>query len=128
MMKFATVAALVLTTACAAQTQTPPYTDSRPYAPGYSGVDCDIRTTRTPHGLQFEAIAHADWSVQGDYDFVITAESSGGSSDIAQAGPLDLRAGYSDTVGYAEVPRGRYRAVLTLSDAHGELCRSERRS
>lgn len=143
MMKSATTAALILVTGCAAQTQTPSYTELAPPPPAYAGeparavppaplpapgVDCDIRTSRTAHGLQIRAVAHAGRPVHGEYDFVITALGSGGSSDISQGGPLHLSAGQSDTVGYAEIPRGRYRAVLTLSDADGELCRSERRS
>ena len=143
MMRLMTLSALALVTACAAQARTEAPTESPPSATPLvvaeaariapkasvaSAVACDILATRTAHGLRLEAIAHADRSVHGAYDFVITAQGSGGSSDVTQGGPFDLAAGRSATVGVAEISRGRYRAVLTLSDADGELCRLERRS
>ena len=97
-------------------------------SPAPSAGACEIRETRTPDGIRLEAVAHADRAIQGGYDFAITAQGSGGASDITQAGQVDLSAGRSATVGAAEISNGRYRAVLTLTDAHGELCRRERQS
>lgn len=127
MLKPMTLGALALVTACAAQshagvqTAAPAYLANGPAA-------CKIRETKTLNGVRLEALIHADRSVYGDYDFVITAYNKGGSSDISQGGPVDLVAGERATVGSAEIPRGRYRAVLTLSDARGPLCNLERRS
>lgn len=143
------VAVLALVTACAAQARTetghdaspppapvvvaavratPPEAGPRePDAP--SGVRCDIRATRTAHGVRLEAIAHADRAGHGVYDFVITAHGSGGSSDVTQGGRFDMAAGASAAIGTAEISSARYRAVLTLSDPSGAaLCRLERRS
>ncbi len=124
MLKLASLAAIAAVAACAAQTQTLPYTDY----PAYSGVSCDIRETRTAHGTRLEAVAETERWLRGDYDFVITAGGSGGSSDIAQSGPVELAAGRRDTVGLAEISNRNYRAVLTLSDAGGVVCRREVRS
>lgn len=127
MLKPITLGALALVTACAGQS----YAGVQTAAPGYQAkapVACKIRETKTPNGVRVEALIHADRSVYGDYDFVITAYNRGGSSDISQGGPVDLVAGERATVGSAEIPRGRYRAVLTLSDTRGPLCDIERRS
>ena len=126
MLKPMTLGARALVAACAGQSGTVAYA-----APGYLAngpAACKIRETKTPHGVRLEALIHADRSVYGDYDFTITAYNKGGSSDISQAGLVDLVAGERATVGSAEIPRGRYRAVLTLSDARGPLCDLERRS
>lgn len=138
-----TVAALGLVTACAAQalTGTPAGTllpaaplpagetlPAAPRAPESFGATCDIRETRTARGLLLEAGLQADQPVRGRYDFVITALSRGGSSDIIQGGAVNLLAGENAAVGAAEIPAGSYRAVLTLSNAGGPLCRIERRS
>jgi hypothetical protein len=136
-------AALAMVTACAA----PMDTETRAVSPQYispvlapevvraapgtsesSAVTCDIRETKTKRGLRLEAIVQADRSVHGTYDFVVTAQSSGGSSDVTQGGPLQLAAGQNATVGAAEIPSGRYRAVLLLGNAGGDLCNLERRS
>ena len=143
MMRLMTVAALALVTACAAQALTDARTDLPPPAAPVvvaegaraapeafirSPVACDIRATRTANGVRLEAIARADRAMRGAYNFVITARGSGGSSDVTQGGPIDLTAGRSVTVGVAEISSSRFHAVLTLSDANGELCRLERRS
>jgi len=127
MLKPMTLGALALVTACAGQS----YAGVQTAAPSYLAngpAACKIRETKTPQGVRLEALIHADRSVYGDYDFVITAYNKGGSSDISQSGAVDLVAGERAKVGSAEIPRGRYRAVLTLSDARGPLCNLERRS
>jgi len=138
-----TVAALGLVTACAAQAPTGAQTETllpaarvpaaeplqaSPGAPETLGATCDIRETRTAGGLRLEAIVQADQAVRGEYDFVITALSRGGSSDVTQGGAVNLAAGQGAVVGAAEIPAGSYRAALTLGDAGGELCRVEHRS
>ncbi|MEQ9505099.1 MAG: curli-like amyloid fiber formation chaperone CsgH [Hyphomonas sp.] len=121
-MKYAMIgAALALASACAAQTPPATHTVSEPGA-------CEIRETRTANGLRLEAVAHADYGLRADYTFKISAHSTDGSSDVTQGGPVDLVAGESAVIGGAEISRGRYRALLTLTDAAGELCRLERRA
>jgi len=131
MWKPITLGALALVTACAAQSYTGVQTVSPAYqasGPGAPAADCRIRETPTPQGMRLEAAVKTDHAVYGDYDFTITSYSSGGSSDIMQGGPVDLLAGERTKVGSADIPRGRYRAVLVLSDADGALCSAERRS
>ena len=141
MMKRLAVLTLGLVSACAVPARNTAYTDFQPTgpapevadtlragpeAPPSESVACNIRETRTPNGMRIEAVVHADRAIAGAYDFTITAYSSGGSSDITQGGPLDLAAGDHAMVGTAEIPAGRYRATLTLSDAAGDLCHLER--
>lgn len=133
-------AALALVTACAAQTPASLHTlsaaergpvlfaEAQPEEPvwtGTSALTCDIRATHTPRGLRLEAVAHAERAVHGNYDFTITAQGAGGSSDVAQGGLVDLAPGQRAALGVAEIPDGPFRAVLTLTDAGGELCRLE---
>lgn len=127
MLKPMTLGALALVAACAGQS----YAGVNTASPGYltnGPAACKIRETRTPQGVRLDAEIRADMSVYGDYDFVITSYNKGGSSDISQGGSVDLAAGERAKVGSAEIPRGRYRAILTLSDARGPLCDIERRS
>ncbi len=139
MKKLMTVAALALVTACAAQARTesqpanavaaPEAARVAPETRESSPVTCDIRATRTSHGVRLEAVARTDRALHGTYDFVITARSSSGTSDVTQGGPFDLATGGSATVGVGEISGVRYRVALTLSDADGEeLCHLERRS
>lgn len=134
-------AALALVTACAAQTPASLHTVSsaesgpvlfaeaqpgeRGWADTSAALSCDIRATRTSRGLRLEAVAHAERAVHGTYDFTITAQGAGGSSDVAQGGLVDLVPGQRAALGVAEIPDGPFRAVLTLTDAGGELCRLE---
>lgn len=90
------------------------------------GVTCEVRSRRTANGVLIQARAFADRDFSGEYDFVITKSGGGGSADISQGGAVDLEAGNAATLGENEisVERGaRVRAVLTLSDASGQLCR-----
>lgn len=143
MMKPMIFTALALVTACAAPPHNEVHTVSAAYVATGPGpvpargapeaywepaASCRIRETKTAQGVRLEAIAQADQSVYGEYEFIITAYSSGGSSDITQGGEVDLAAGERATVGSADIPRGRYRAILTLTDAGGVLCDLERRS
>lgn len=113
--------ALALVSACAVQTQSQAHTLS------HAGA-CEIRETLTPRGVRLDAIAHADYALRGDYAFTVTARGDANASDITQAGPVDLAAGESATVGTTEIPDGAYRATLTLTDTAGELCRRVYRS
>ncbi len=135
-------AALALTSACAARTPNEVQAVSPTSIAPALGIEaartspakpepsaaCDIRETKTAKGVRLEAVARSDQALRGTYDFVVTAQTSGGLSDISQGGEIDLAARQQATVGSAEIPRGRYRAVLTLRDATGELCSSERTS
>ena len=92
-------------------------------------VSCDVRVRRTANGMLIQAVAHADRAIDGDYELVITKSGGGGSSDVTQSGPFSAAAGESVTLGSTELGAdGRYRAVLTLRDASGEICRQEWRS
>lgn len=134
-------AALTLVTACTVQTPAEVHTLTPPEAssvtaefvkgeratPGAS-ADCRIRETPTATGVRFEAIVQANYAVRGSYDFTVTAQGPGGSSDVTQGGEVDLADGESAAVGSAEFSGGRVRALLTLRDAGGELCSAERLS
>lgn len=89
-------------------------------------VSCTISARRTPAALLVEARAFAHESIDGEYELVITKSGGGSSADIRQGGPLTLEPGESATLGQNEISieRGaRTRAVLTISDAGGEICR-----
>lgn len=148
MKRLMTVLALAFTAACAAQAHTDEHKEEAPPAapavvagaahastvassatvPSAAAATCDIRATRTARGVRMEAIAHAVEAMRGEYQFVITAQGPGGSSDVTQGGPFALEAGRSATIGSAEISSLRYRAVLALRDAGGDLCRIERRA
>ncbi len=117
-MKYAMIGvALSLASGCAAQTPPALYAVPEPGA-------CEIRETRTANGLRLEALAHAGYDLRADYTFEISARST----DVTQGGPVDLAAGDSAVIGAAEIPRGAYRATLSLADGGGELCRRVRQS
>ena len=89
-------------------------------------VSCDIRMRRTANGVLIEARAFADRDIAGEYDLAIVKSGGGNSSEINQGGPLDIAAGSTVTLGENELsvePGARLRAVLTLRDEAGELCR-----
>ena len=89
-------------------------------------VSCDIRMRRTANGVLLEARAFADRDIAGEYDLAIVKSGGGNNSEINQGGPLEIAAGSTVTLGENElsVERGaRLRAVLTLRDEAGELCR-----
>lgn len=89
-------------------------------------VSCDIRMRRTANGVLIEARAFADRDIAGEYDLAIVKSGGGNTSEINQGGPLDILAGSTVTLGQNELsiePGARLRAVLTLRDEGGELCR-----
>lgn len=91
-----------------------------------AAITCDVRSRRTDNGVVIQARAFADRDVDGEYDLRIIKSGSGGSAEISQGGPLILEAGMAATLGENEISieRGSHvRAVLTLSDDTGELCR-----
>jgi hypothetical protein len=88
-------------------------------------VSCDVRARRTANGLLIRARASADRDVDGEYDLLIT-KSGANAAEISQSGAVSIAAGSSVTLGENEisVERGaRVRALLTLRDADGTLCR-----
>lgn len=92
-------------------------------------VSCEVRVRPTSNGMLIQAVAHADREIDGDYELVITKSGGGGSSDVTQSGPFTAAPGESVTLGSTELSAGgRYRAVLTLRDQSGQVCRRERRS
>jgi hypothetical protein len=127
---FATLVSLSAIAACSAAAQTSEY--STPLdASASPAVECGIRETSTRHGVRFEALVWGEGAVAGEYEFILTKDDRGGSSDIAQSGEFDLSADPSGALGETELSleRGaRYRARLVLWDVHGEICRAERRS
>ena len=126
-------AALAGVTACAAPVPAPAYAllppeEARPEAALAVSAVCWIRETKTANGLRLEAVVQAHAAVYGTYSFSVTAQGPGGGTDVAQGGEVDLTDGQSATVGSAEFSGGRYRALLTLRDAGGELCSAEKLS
>lgn len=144
------IAAIAALAACSAATSTesdtadvvaPPVTAAEVMAPAmiepvahsdsvqhasYEAVTCEVRARRTANGLLIQARAFADRDITGEYDLVITKSGSAGSSDISQSGALDLVAGSSALLGENEISvegGARLRAVLTLRDDSGQLCR-----
>jgi len=94
-------------------------------------VRCSIRTRRTANGVEFEAFARSGAPAMGEFEFVITKDDAGGSSDIVQGGAFDLGEDDSQSLGLSEISierGGRYRARLVLSDSDGVICREEVRS
>jgi hypothetical protein len=86
---------------------------------------CDIRVRNTENGVRIQGRAFADTDIDGEYELTITT-SGANQSEISQAGPVSLVAGRSATFGESEISLGRgsrLRAVLTLSDADGRICR-----
>lgn len=91
-----------------------------------AAITCDVRSRRTANGIVIQARAFADRDIDGEYDLLITKTDRAGTSEISSGGPLSLVAGSAATLGENEfsIERGaRLRAVLTLRDASGELCR-----
>lgn len=102
-----------------------------PVQAALADVRCDIRTRRTSHGVELEAFARSDAPAMGEFEFIITKDDAGGSSDIAQSGVFDLGGGERQSLGLSEISverGGRYRARLVLSDSDGVICREEVRS
>ena len=126
-------AALAVVTACAAPVPAPAYAllppeEARPETTPAASADCWIRETKTASGVRLEAVVLAHTPVYGAYEFSVTAQGPGGGTDVTQGGEVDLADGESTTVGSAEFSGGRYRALLTLRDAGGELCSAEKLS
>lgn len=95
-----------------------------------SSIECDIHAVRTSRGVRFEAAALSEFAASGEYEFIITKRDRSGSSDIVQGGEYDLLAGYTQSLGIAEVSverGGAYVARLILSDADGVACSAETR-
>ena len=104
----------------------PTHVERVQHASHTDAVTCEVRARRTANGLLIQARAFADRDISGEYDLVITKSGRAGSSDISQSGALNLSAGSSALLGESEisVERGaRVRAVLTLRDDSGQLCR-----
>jgi hypothetical protein len=128
MTKFLTIAAaLFAATACTATADTVDTHRDLASAP----IECVIRTAPSAGGTTFEAVAEAYADIAGEYEFRLTREVAGNSSDIIQSGEFDLLSGDSAVLGSADLSMGRgahYQAELVLSNGAAELCRIERRS
>ncbi len=126
-------AALAVVTACAAPAPASTYAllspdEARPEAKPAASADCWIRETKTANGVRLEAVVRAKDAVYGSYDFSVTSHGPGGGTGVTQGGEVDFPHGKSATVGSAELSAERYRAILTLRDASGELCSAEQLS
>lgn len=124
-------AALAVVTACAAPVPSSAYAllppqEARPEAALAVPADCSIREMKTANGVRFEAVVQANSALYGTYEFSVTSQGAGGGTDVTQGGEVDLTDGESATVGSAEFSGGRYRALLTLRNAGGELCSAEK--
>ncbi|HVK79448.1 MAG TPA: curli-like amyloid fiber formation chaperone CsgH [Verrucomicrobiae bacterium] len=126
-----TATALIAASACAASAQSGPSPiRATPIAYESDAVECMVRRVPTLHGVRLEALARGDRDAYGDYEFVVTKDGAGGSSDIVQEGAFDLSAG-EQLLGEAEFSMGRrdyYRARLVLRDGGGVVCRDDVRS
>jgi hypothetical protein len=94
-------------------------------------VACEIKTAPTSHGMAISAVLHADRALSGGYELVVTKSGASGSSDVTQSGAFDAVAGESVQLGGAEIGLERgdsVHAMLTLTDANGNVCRQELRS
>ena len=157
---FITLAALSLAVACSAAARQNPMVESRADtsvaapaealpAPGaeperriepvsigrraslQDAVSCDVRARPSVNGVLIEARLHANRSLSGEYQLVITKSGGGNSSDVTQGGPFTAAAGSSLSLGQTELSverNGRVRAVLTLREGNREICRHEFRS
>lgn len=90
-------------------------------------ISCDIDVRHTRGGVSLEAQAFGFDSRDAlEYDFVVTKSGPGGDLDIQQGGEIS-----EPSLGAVELnmaSRDRYRARLVVSDAQGEVCRTEVRS
>ena len=124
----ATIAAMIAAFACAASAQTTALAHSPAYE---AAAECTIDVTRTRHGIRFEALVRAEDNTAGEYEFILTKDDRGGSSDIMQAGAFSLAAGEESMLGSSEISLDRgaeYRARLVLWNGSEETCRAERHS
>lgn len=126
-----TATALIAASACAASAH-PDMSPVRatPVAYESDAVECMVRRVPTLHGVRLEALARGDRDAYGEYEFVVTKDGAGGSSDIVQEGEFDLSAG-EQLLGEAEFSMGRrdfYRARLVLRDGGVVVCRDDVRS
>ncbi len=125
---FFSMAALAAASACTAAAQPNEHGGSRADA---ERAECTIDVTRTRHGVRFDALARSFEPASGEYEFVLTKDDRGGSSDIVQGGVYRLSAGDESMLGSSELSverGGRYRARLVLWDGGVEVCRVVRRS
>jgi hypothetical protein len=102
-----------------------------PIVASSAAMTCEIRATRTPHGVRLESFAHASGPMTGSYDLVVTKSGSAGSADISQGGEFDTMSEPSASLGASEisVERGsRLHARLTVHGDNGAVCRDELRS
>lgn len=86
---------------------------------------CDVRARRTENGVLIQGRAFAETDIHAEYELSIVA-SGPNESEISQAGDVAIAAGRQATFGESEIGFGRgshLRAVLTLRDADGTICR-----
>ncbi len=92
-------------------------------------MSCDVVATATAHGVELRAFAASPDGAAGEYDFTITKNDRGGSSDIVQGGAFALRPGERASLGSAEISierGGSYHARLVITDADSLACEAER--
>lgn len=88
-------------------------------------VRCELKLTRTPHGVQLEALAHAIHAVEGEYQLTVSKSGTGGTSDVSQGGAFAIKAQSASVLGSTEFglePGARLKARLILSGPNGQLC------
>ena len=140
--RIAVLTVLALVTACNASAgpYTTPYATNPPSPsapaaiaaalPAHADASCDIRTTRTAHGVRIDAVAHTQRSLTGRYELLVRSSGGANASDIVQQGPVDLAPGAVVTLASSEIGaahRGHTDITLTLRDANGVVCHLERR-
>ena len=139
--RIAVLTVLALVTACSASAgpyATPnaapaaasPSAETAATVPARADATCDIRTTRTAHGVRIDAVAHATRPFAGTYELLVRANGGGNASDIVQQGPVERMSSGEVMLASSEIGaahRGHADATLTLRDADGAVCRVERR-
>lgn len=88
------------------------------------GVQCEVRATKDPRGVQLQAVAIADRMVAGEYQFEVEKRGSAGSSQTAQSGEFTLKSGEEIVLGEVALgtgDRASYAAKLTLQWDAGEI-------
>lgn len=84
---------------------------------GEQPLSCEIAVSKGRYGHTYEGVVHANSTVNGSYELMITRRGATGSAMISQSGEFSIRAGRSETLGQATfggLPPDAVNAELTL--------------
>jgi hypothetical protein len=89
-------------------------------------VQCQIRATPTPGGIELATYATSETPASGSYRFTVSKNGGGSSSDVNQSGDFNARPGAHNMLGLVDlnIDRGtRYVAKLSLTwDGQATSC------